>query len=465
MQIYLPNRRAQHVGVSTTDLVSFWKLDESSGTRYDFFGTNDLTDNNTVGQATSLTGVPYTEAADFITANSEYLSINDNASVSTGDIDFSFSCWVRFDSVSQVQPIIYKAVSPYSSANEEYRLSMLGTGTLRWRVGNGSTSGQVDSSVSFSTGTWYHICCWHDASGNELGIRIDDSTEDTISYTSGGQDNAGVMSIGREEFAPSYFDGQVESVGFWKRLLSSAEKTALADATDPFYDQFTVVSKESLVSFWKLTESSGTRLDSHGSNDLTDNNTVGQATSITGAPYSEAADFESTNSEYLSDPDNASHASDSFTLAFWAQFESLPSSSPWPTLAAKWEALNQEWLINYTGDDIYFHCDDNGDTSEGAIFGRPDGGALSTGTWYHIAVRHNDGVGRSIWIDGVSVAADLLTTGIYNGASAFHLGGTNVGGLSDHDGLIQAVGWWDRALSDAEIIALANKDDPFYDQF
>src|SRR6056300_304684 len=53
--------------VSTTDLVSFWKLDEASGTRVDAFGSNDLTDNNTVGQGT---GTVYANAADFERSNS-----------------------------------------------------------------------------------------------------------------------------------------------------------------------------------------------------------------------------------------------------------------------------------------------------------------------------------------------------------------------------------------------------------
>ena len=32
-----------------TSLISYWKLDETSGTRVDVVSGNDLTDNNTVG--------------------------------------------------------------------------------------------------------------------------------------------------------------------------------------------------------------------------------------------------------------------------------------------------------------------------------------------------------------------------------------------------------------------------------
>ena len=53
----------------------------------------------------------------------------------------------------------------------------------------------------------------------------------------------------------------------------------------------------SLVSYYELEETSGERADSHGSDTLTDNNTVTSGTGIQG----DAAVFVSTNSEYLSD--------------------------------------------------------------------------------------------------------------------------------------------------------------------
>lgn len=58
-----------------TDLVAWWSLDETSGTRVNAHnpGTYDLTDNNTVGYDTGVVG----NAASFVGANSEFLSRND----------------------------------------------------------------------------------------------------------------------------------------------------------------------------------------------------------------------------------------------------------------------------------------------------------------------------------------------------------------------------------------------------
>ena len=75
----------------TTSLIAHWNLDEASGTRVDAKGGNDLTDNNTVTQATGIVS----NAGQFTAANSEYLSIADNAALSTGDIDFTIPLWAR----------------------------------------------------------------------------------------------------------------------------------------------------------------------------------------------------------------------------------------------------------------------------------------------------------------------------------------------------------------------------------
>ena len=84
------------IGYLTDGLVSCWDLDEASGTRYDAYGTNDLTDYNTVGQAAGVNGY----AGSFISANSEYLAHSDNADLSTGNIDFTVMAWVYPTNIS-----------------------------------------------------------------------------------------------------------------------------------------------------------------------------------------------------------------------------------------------------------------------------------------------------------------------------------------------------------------------------
>ena len=77
---------------TSDDLVSYWSCDETSGSRVDSHGTNDLTDNNTVGYVEGVIG----NACYFNGANSEYLSINDaSQSGLDDDVDYSLSFWLH----------------------------------------------------------------------------------------------------------------------------------------------------------------------------------------------------------------------------------------------------------------------------------------------------------------------------------------------------------------------------------
>src|SRR6056300_583443 len=322
--------------VSTTDLISFWKLDESLGTRYDFFGSNDLTDNNTVGQGT---GNVYTNAADFEVANNEYLTVADNAGLRPAN--FTFSCWVKLES-KRAQSIIVSKDVWNSNATREWVLDYeSGFDRFNFYVFYNSSGGydvvQANNFGSVSAGVWYHVCLT--CNNSEITIRVNGGTADSTSVTSSPRNTSSSppFAIGTffsspgTSFSNAGMDGLIEAVGIWSRVLSDAEITALANKDDPFYDQFTVVSKEDLVSFWKLDEASGTRVDAFGSNDLTDNNTVGQATSLTGVPYTEGADFERGNTEYLSITDASqsglSPLSSDFSVSVWVKFESLPGGS------------------------------------------------------------------------------------------------------------------------------------------
>ena len=74
-----------------TGLVSWWKLDEESGTRADAVGTNHHTDNNTVGYASGKIG----NAANFVAANSESLTLGIAGVIPFGTEDFSVSFWLK----------------------------------------------------------------------------------------------------------------------------------------------------------------------------------------------------------------------------------------------------------------------------------------------------------------------------------------------------------------------------------
>lgn len=192
------------------------------------------------------------------------------------------------------------------------------------------------------------------------------------------------------------------------------------------------------VAAWNLDEASGTRADSVGSSDLTDNNTVGSAS----GKFGNAADFEDGSSEYLSRADNAalSMGDVDFVLRCWVQLESKTDIR---SLICKWDtgANQREYFL------IYRQADDRFELSISASGGGTDAsvqasnfGSPSTATWYLIHAWH-DSVNNQI---GIAVNAGTANTasysgGVLNGTSDFCLGSLTPSGALFHDGLLDDV--------------------------
>lgn len=208
-----------------TNLISFWELEEASGTRVDAVvaSGNDLTDVNTVTQNTGKVG----NCAQFTSANSECLSHSNNASLTTGDIDFTIAGWVYFDSVSANE-------SPWSKwtagTEAEYALDDAGAGgAWRWYVYfNGSSADVLTSSAVPTTATWYYVVCWHDSIANTISIQVNDGTVDSKAHSTGVFQGTSAFALGsRGASAGEFMPGRIDQVGFWKRVLTSGERTQL----------------------------------------------------------------------------------------------------------------------------------------------------------------------------------------------------------------------------------------------
>lgn len=212
------------------NLIAYWKLDETSGDRADSHGSNTLVDNNTVGSATGKIN----SGADFETSANEFLSIIDNTDLSTGDIDFSMSVWVNIESNSTSGNSRYIIGKHGSSGNFSYGLHLNNqAGTIRFRFlisSNGTALAIVTANNlgAPSTATWYHIVAWHDSVNNLIGITVNDGTPNTSSHTTGCFDNTSPFNLGTiNDTASNCFDGIIDEVGFWKKVLTPSEITQL----------------------------------------------------------------------------------------------------------------------------------------------------------------------------------------------------------------------------------------------
>ena len=205
-----------------TSLISYWKLEEASGSRADIYGTNTLTDNNTVTQQTGKLG----NCAQFTALNMEKLSIASNSGLKPLASSFTITAWVYLDSKPAVGRIVAKNGS--SGTDSEYAIWYYSVDDrLRFNVAYGSTSGlNANNLGSPSLATWYFIVAWVDAAADTMNIQVNNGTADSTAMSSTLSDTSTEFDIGSDSIG-NYFDGRIDSVGFWKRVLTVAERTAL----------------------------------------------------------------------------------------------------------------------------------------------------------------------------------------------------------------------------------------------
>ncbi|HEX2994517.1 MAG TPA: LamG-like jellyroll fold domain-containing protein [Anaerolineales bacterium] len=202
----------------TSALVSWWTLDETSGTRQDSHSANHLTDVNTVGYATGMKG----NAASFVPANQERLTIPDNADISTGNIDFTLIAHVYLNNAANAYNLVDKSGT---AATYDYRLAYNPATGFRFRVG---TAVYVDSGP-VSANTWYTVIAWHDAGNDTINIQVNDGTANTVSYSGGAADTDYALVLGAATDGTYMLDGRLDEVALYKRVLTAAERTWLYD--------------------------------------------------------------------------------------------------------------------------------------------------------------------------------------------------------------------------------------------
>jgi hypothetical protein len=247
----------------TDSLVSYWKLDETSGTRADAHSSNDLTDNNTVGYGTGIIN----NGADFERDNGEYLSITDAAQTGldiTGDI--SISMWVKAESI----PADYMRLLGKNDAdieNKGYYIQFRSPGANQSALSltfydDSSNATFVYSTDQYlaSTGVWYHVVVTADVSAGASGVTLYKNGS-SISATTG-VDNATSISDTSAAFSiarnlqgsnPDSFDGIIDEVGVWNRVLTAEEVSDLYNSGAGFAYPFTpaATTTEDIIWFFR----------------------------------------------------------------------------------------------------------------------------------------------------------------------------------------------------------------------
>lgn len=230
----LPARRNKRDGGSAiaalkTNLISYWNLDESSGTRNDSFGTNHLTASGSVDNKFN--------GANFDNNVSNRLAKSSNSDLQINGNSFTICCWAWLRSKSSYRMLMTK--DNIGTGREFGLLYIQSEGAISDKivlnvfnlaVGTGGATAIASTFGSPPTEQWIFVVGQYDSVNNLAYISANNGAKNSVSTTgvtlgAGSSDlTIGAFSGG---VAGLTHDGGVKQVGFWKRLLTDGELTLL----------------------------------------------------------------------------------------------------------------------------------------------------------------------------------------------------------------------------------------------
>lgn len=196
-----------------TGVISYWGLDETSGTRHDSVGANYLSPINGVGNAMGVVG----HAADFEKDSNQFLSIAD--ATQTGlDItrDLTVIAWVKPESTSALTFL------DKNGNGEGYALNTT-AGSAYFLETYGST---IVATTLAGMGAWQHVVGVRD--GASKSIWVDSRMENSSAQTAEMKDTTTDFFLGRHySVGTRYWDGLLDEVVVAKRWFRDEEIKAL----------------------------------------------------------------------------------------------------------------------------------------------------------------------------------------------------------------------------------------------
>jgi len=209
----------------STGLVHYWRMDETSGTRYDAHGNGgDVVE---AGGSTPSAAGKIGNSLDIVGNTTTYLY--NNSGICGNSDTFSFCCWVRLDAA---------VTTPYRGIFSRYQQVAISVSWYRVYMvvftSAGTLSVTEPNPPGISTGVWsFYAFTRNHVTGNtyiyknDLGVRDSDLGHPGTLHAS-----AYDFEFGRYGTGNNGIDGRVDQVGYWNRELSASEVLELYNSGD-----------------------------------------------------------------------------------------------------------------------------------------------------------------------------------------------------------------------------------------
>lgn len=374
-----------------------------------------------------------------IDATTKYLSVPNSTDVDMGSGDFTIEFWIYFTTWGSSAIFVSKRTN--NSVDSPIIIYGNSTNTIFRFVNTGTTLYAV-TGAGIPTSTWCHIAAVR--LGNNIYLYLNGvQTGSTTAITGAALSNSSALTIGNEVYqagtAPTSSTFYIDELRITKGVARYTGNFTVPTAqfpdvqqpleTDPNYNDVSLLL----------------HLDSTRSSPYSDYSAFNNSPTLTGTPTISTTTYKFGGGSVLIGgnntidyPSNSSFAigTADFTMECWVNYNSL-SSPAYQTIAnintfssGMMFRLNPSSIV-----DVYVN------NTQYTFNISP---ALSTGTWYHIAISRNSGTLRA-FINGVQQGTDRTVTGsiaagvLKLGASA-HTGGEFTNGYIDDFRFTNGVG-------------------------
>lgn len=451
--------------------IAWWKFDEGVGTTAYDSTSNAI--NGTRGGGTS-SYMPSWQNEDqcisgkclYFDGTDDYLDAGNNSKVTMNTSDWTFSTWIKWVGGTNPQIISegnYDTIGGGTYSGWGVR-AISSTGTIRFTLGNTSSSIDINSKTGLNDNKWHHITFTIDRDG--VGTPYTDGamgTTTSVSSLNGSNINSSFSDTIGADLGTSFpvgtnnFKGFLDDVRIYPYARSAAQikkdyASGLSGMGSAEGANVNVGSKSSkglsdgLVGYWKFDEGVGTTsADSSGNGNLATFAAGTSAPTWTGGKFGIGTSYDGSN-DYIYVTDTTSSPLDVTTGL---------SEFAWIYITANGDILGKpnKYKFAISSSKIIAALDTTGKAWDWAT--NSSNTTLSTNTWYHAGFTYSSSTNKvTYYLNGQPDGTDTSFSGTINtDDSSVKIG---YGGSTYFTGNIDEIRIYNRALSPTEIKDLYN---------
>ena len=424
-------------------------IDPSKNTSYPGTG-NTIYDLSGFGNTGTLTNGPVLSSSNggviVLDGTNDYVTIGDKLDLDLGN--YTFSCWFKLNSVTGYQCIFSKSIAAY--APNRYALYIDNTKLKSFMQGD-LTSGDVDfsSTLTLSTGIWYHVTSVYDRSGT-LKLYVNgvlDSSQAISQWQNVNIQTSHTFKIGAYATSgdePTFFtNGNITSFTAYNRALSAQEILQNYNATKGRFVNSLPPVRDGLV----LELDAGQRASYSGTGntwyDLSGNSLNGTLTNgptFSGFGATSSISFDGTNDYVDCGYNSTINSSTQFTIECWYKSSNISVEGILFSTNTYGSTPANGYHMEIYQSKLLFQVFPSTSSVQSSI-------TLSNNVWYHLVSTYSSGT-INLYVNTVSGGSGTYT---FNSSTGNLLLGRYPQGQFSLNGQMSSIRFYNRVLSAYEV--------------